>query len=167
MPSEEELQILRQYLNEKSKQNKQPKRRNVRGKKHKVLDSLGEVENLVTLDCDLDHLKGALHPVRRCPFEVLQMIFEWTVVFSGDYGDFSEEISNDRWFEAATCLSHVCRRWRSIALDIPSLWSKLPELTMYPIGTGDNLFWERTISRIKGYPADVHITGFPELSAAL
>ncbi|PVF98733.1 hypothetical protein CPB86DRAFT_784579 [Serendipita vermifera] len=166
MPNEEELQILRLYLNEKSKQAKRPKKRNVRGKKHKTLDSLREADtqDLVTLDCDPQHLKGALHPVRRCPFEVLQIIFEWTVVFNAEYGDFSE--SRNDWFRAATCLSHVCRRWRSIALDTPKLWSKLPELTINPIGTDDNLFWERTLSRVKGYPADLYIAGFSELSNA-
>ncbi|PVF98737.1 hypothetical protein CPB86DRAFT_663589, partial [Serendipita vermifera] len=77
------------------------------------------------LDCDLQHLKGALHPVRRCPFEVLQMIFEWTVLLTATDADISEDLSSVEWFDAATRLSHVCRKWRSIALDTPKLWSKL------------------------------------------
>jgi hypothetical protein len=120
-------------------------------------------QQIATLEAEYSQLGGELHPIRRCPSDVLKVIFEWTALFSAIDHPTSVEISDEKWFEAATRLSHVCQRWRSIALDTPKLWSKLPGISLYPIG-GDNLFWERTITRVRGYPAEVSLSGFGKLS---
>jgi hypothetical protein len=145
IPTERELKSLRILLDEKATQIQQLR------------------QQIAILEAEYNELGGVLHPIRRCPSDVLKVIFEWTALFSAIEHPTSLEISNDDWFEAATRLSHVCQRWRTIALDTPKLWSKIPGFSLYPIGS-DNLFWERTISRVRGYPAEVSLSGFEELS---
>ncbi|KAJ7113992.1 hypothetical protein C8R44DRAFT_855803 [Mycena epipterygia] len=63
--------------------------------------------------------KAILSPLRRMPLEVLAEIFSWTLPPIRD-------ILNRRRFDAKDSpwvLTHVCCRWRTIALSIPSLWS--------------------------------------------
>jgi hypothetical protein len=57
-----------------------------------------------------DRLAGLLHPIRRCPEDILRLIFESAV----------DPLDP---FLRATTLSHVCQSWRSIALNTVSLWN--------------------------------------------
>lgn len=87
-----------------------------------------------------DQLHGLLHPIRRCPTDILQHIFEWTF-----------ECAGDRSFQAATNLSHVCRGWRTVALRTPFLWTKM----RIPVNSDSEDiadFWHQNISRLKGVP---------------
>ncbi|KAF7368131.1 F-box domain-containing protein [Mycena sanguinolenta] len=55
-----------------------------------------------------------ISPVRRIPAEILGEIFSWTLP------------SMHEGFDTEECpwvLTHVCRRWRAVALSTPSLWS--------------------------------------------
>lgn len=63
---------------------------------------------------DLNRLYGLIHPIRRCPSDILRYIFEWVV-----------EMDKLAWQTTAARLSHVCRRWRSIALESPYLWKRI------------------------------------------
>ena len=67
-----------------------------------------------------DRLAGLLHPIRQCPEDILKLIFECVA---------NDE--EDQPFVVATTLSHVCRRWRAIALSISGLWSRI-DMSMKP-----------------------------------
>ncbi|KAJ6459933.1 hypothetical protein C8R45DRAFT_842883, partial [Mycena sanguinolenta] len=58
--------------------------------------------------------KKILSPQRQMPPEILGEIFAWTLPSAHDI------------FGTRRCpwiLTHVCSRWRAVALSIPSLWS--------------------------------------------
>ncbi|KAK7030528.1 ABC protein [Favolaschia claudopus] len=59
--------------------------------------------------------RKVLSPLRRVPPEVLGEIFQWTLFSSHNSGS---KISNSPWK-----LTHVCRRWRDVAISRASLWS--------------------------------------------
>ena len=65
--------------------------------------------------------KGVLSAIRRIPPEILQEIFlhitiPWTY---------------SRWNAIPWALSQVCRQWRTTALSISSLWSRLPTIYLH------------------------------------
>ncbi|KAF7336510.1 F-box domain-containing protein [Mycena sanguinolenta] len=55
-----------------------------------------------------------LSPLRRIPAEILGEIFSWSLPSHWDVLD----VRNCPWV-----LTHVCRRWRAVALSMTSLWS--------------------------------------------
>ncbi|KAJ3890362.1 hypothetical protein GG344DRAFT_77931 [Lentinula edodes] len=65
------------------------------------------------LQTKLGVYRAALSPLRRCPTEIFQQIFTWTLppfpVLSFD--------------EGPLLLGRVCSRWRSISVSTPELWS--------------------------------------------
>jgi hypothetical protein len=146
VPTEGELGLIRMLLNEKATQ-------------IQLLQ-----QQVAILEAEFNQLGGVLHPIRSCPSDVLKVIFEWTTLFSAIKHPFSLELSNEDWFKAATRLSHVCQRWRSITLDTPKLWGKLPGIALFPVDNNDALFWERTLPRIRGYPAEISLCGFGRFS---
>jgi hypothetical protein len=83
------------------------------------------------------------HPLERCPFEVLQLIFEATSDMMFDP------------FAAALPLSAVCRKWRKIALDTPRLWREI-RLDL-DLGHDPSHFCNLIIPRIKMCPAIIKI----------
>ena len=61
--------------------------------------------------------RGMLHPIRRMPDTILELILQLSL-------DFGEEITtNSTELMSATA---VCRHWRQIALSCPSLWRSIP-----------------------------------------
>lgn len=65
--------------------------------------------------------RGVLSAIRRIPPELLQEIFihitvPWTY---------------SRWNTIPWALSQVCRRWRTTALSVSSLWSRLPTIYLH------------------------------------
>ncbi|KAJ6491036.1 hypothetical protein C8R45DRAFT_901342 [Mycena sanguinolenta] len=58
-----------------------------------------------------------LSPLRRVPTEILGEIFSWTLPLSLSHQSVVD-VENCPWV-----LTHVCRRWRAVALSTPSLWS--------------------------------------------
>ena len=77
-------------------------------------------QQLKTLQEEDHNLAGLLHPIRQCPEDIIRLIFECAA-----YGEESP------LFAVATALSHVCRRWRAIALSISGLWSRI-DMSMKP-----------------------------------
>ncbi|KAJ7147643.1 hypothetical protein C8R43DRAFT_1237164 [Mycena crocata] len=61
-----------------------------------------------------------LSPLRRIPPEVLAEIFSWTLPSAGDLLNSGFLL---HWKEAPWMLTHICGRWRTVALSTPSLWS--------------------------------------------
>ena len=71
----------------------------------------------------------AMPPVHSLPIELLRTIFELSV--------FSQPLPDDRnntLLTAEVILSHVCRHWRSVALDNPLLWSLIHLRTRTHLG---------------------------------
>ena len=95
------------------------------------------------LSLSMDHKRSILHPIRRLPTEILERIFELATLderltlrrdlviihrFYLDKNDFSSTIPC-----IPTVLASTCRRWRTIALGMPRLWSflRVPTLESY------------------------------------
>ncbi|KAJ6552744.1 hypothetical protein B0H19DRAFT_901178, partial [Mycena capillaripes] len=60
-----------------------------------------------------------LSPLRRTPPEVLSEIFSWTLppaIYSRQRMGFSA-------MDSPWVLTHICRRWRAVAISTPPLWS--------------------------------------------
>ncbi|KIM21290.1 hypothetical protein M408DRAFT_80717, partial [Serendipita vermifera MAFF 305830] len=64
-----------------------------------------------TLHLDIQRFAGLLHPIRRCPLDILGMVFQCLVF-----------VEDANWCKTPTKISHVCRRWRAIAIETPNLW---------------------------------------------
>jgi hypothetical protein len=156
IPTKAEIQILRQLLDDKTALCAQ-----LRDQGGGDTPEESKSQELTTLERELSSIKGALHPIRRCPADVLQMVFEWAILLHAIADNRLKEVSAIDWFDAATYLSHVCRRWRAIAIDTPMLWSRTP-ISLIDTKENLSLFWERTLTRVKGYPLFLSITGFGE-----
>ncbi|KAJ7609149.1 hypothetical protein FB45DRAFT_1067153, partial [Roridomyces roridus] len=60
-----------------------------------------------------------LSPLRRVPPEILAEVFSWTLPGPDDaFALAGKKAKHSPWI-----LGYICRRWRDIALSIPSLWS--------------------------------------------
>lgn len=94
----------------------------------------------------LDALYAPVHPIRRCPTDVLQYIFEWAVDMK------TNSAIPHGWFRnVSTNLSHVCHRWRKLALQTPHLWDR------FWISVGYNtrhveFMWGITVERVRSFP---------------
>lgn len=67
------------------------------------------------IQAKLDVYRIVLSPLRRCPTEILQQIFLWTI-------DPFPVLSSS---EGPLLLGRVCSRWRSISASTPELWSAI------------------------------------------
>jgi F-box-like len=115
-------------------------------------------EQYLVHQAEVERLSGITHPIRRYPSDVLQYIFEH--VF-----DVAKE---DLKMEAVLALSHVCQRWRSIAIDTPRLWCTI-DFTLDKDDEEENMafFWDSMIPRIKSAPAFITIRGYNETTASM
>lgn len=75
------------------------------------------VHKMTSIQNDLRHrvnyIQNALAPIFAIPPEILQRIFEETVLIA------------EHSTEAAKYMSHVCVHWRALALGTPSLWRNI------------------------------------------
>ncbi|KIM21291.1 hypothetical protein M408DRAFT_29668 [Serendipita vermifera MAFF 305830] len=67
-----------------------------------------------TLQLDIQRFAGLLHPIRRCPSDILRMVFQQLVL-----------VENANWCATPIKISHICRQWRAIAVDTPGLWGRI------------------------------------------
>lgn len=98
---------------------------------------------------DLGFLYGLVHPIRRCPTDILRDIFKWAVCM---------ESKDTEWFKCATRISHVCRRWRGVSIDTPFLWKKI-DISVGPSVMGIKEYGERTVQRLKNTPPSIVFRG--------
>lgn len=99
------------------------------------------------------------HPILRCPVEILRCIFEATTDgLSSPYG--YSRIT----FYMAMRLSEVCRKWRTICLDSPRLWSVYRMHCMIDRRSISRLkvFWERLSALVKHAPMLISIQGITD-----
>ena len=105
------------------------------------LDSLTQSIDAVTYS--MNHKRSILHPIRRMPTEVLERIFELATLDERStlQGNLIDRQTHHKSIGALYCtiprvptiLASVCRRWRTIALNLPLLWSflRVPTLEKY------------------------------------
>jgi hypothetical protein len=119
------------------------------------LEAVEEVEHLrrqiSPLREDLDMLRDPIHPIRRCPTDILQCIFEW-VVFQSD--------STDEWEKIATNLSQISYRWRQVVTSTSRFW-RYPKFSLKKGGLNQpddfEAYWTRLLGRIRTCKAAIHI----------
>jgi F-box-like len=103
------------------------------------------------LDEEMPELRALIHPIRRCPSEVLSNIFAMTTTplsLGESYRSHREHLNQ------TYNILRVCRHWRDVALQCPPLWAVIP------ISLRDSLAdikkcWERSVKRVKRSPASV------------
>lgn len=83
-------------------------------------------------------------PISRCTDDVLMCIFETML------------LTDDDKFAISTTISHVCRRWRQVALDMPKLWNEIEFSCRDPVDRIQS-YLDRMIPRVKARPVDVSI----------
>ena len=105
------------------------------------LDSL--TQSIDTLRYSMNHKRSILHPIRRMPTEVLERIFELSTLDERStlQGNLIDRQTYHTSIGALHCtiprfptiLASVCRRWRTIALNLALLWSflRVPTLEEY------------------------------------
>ena len=105
------------------------------------LDSL--TQSIDALTYSMNHKRSILHPIRRIPTEVLERIFELAALDerSALQGNLIDRRTHHTSIGALYCtipriptiLASVCRRWRTISLDLALLWSflRVPTLEEY------------------------------------
>lgn len=98
-----------------------------------------------------------MHPVRRCPDDILRELFEYITRKTKD---------RKLALRESVHLSSVCQKWRAVAISTPLLWTKSyfdlrksPEVLKHQ--------QETVVSRIKGRAADIHVGDIDYLSGEL
>lgn len=97
------------------------------------------------IEAELDKITGLIHPIRRCPSDILRCIFECVV-----------EVPETSCFMAATRLSQVCQTWRNIVLDSPVLWRGI-NVSLLRERMEVKVLWDRTVDRVKAAPMSIYI----------
>lgn len=101
------------------------------------------------LEVEFKKVASLRHPVRRIPFEILQCIFEC----ASGCSDPNPTLYGIKY---AIKLSHVCQRWRSVAIDTPRMWSSIAfSLESHRDKIG--IYWNFLASRIKHVSATISI----------
>ncbi|KIM23297.1 hypothetical protein M408DRAFT_264199 [Serendipita vermifera MAFF 305830] len=88
-----------------------------------------------------------MHPLRRCPDNILQEIFEWvTCELAGFKSALGKSVN----------LSSVCQKWRMVAINTPGLWIKVAfDLSRSLIVLKHQQ--QTVVSRIKGRAAKISV----------
>ncbi|KIM21884.1 hypothetical protein M408DRAFT_29198 [Serendipita vermifera MAFF 305830] len=124
-------------------------------------EAVGSLDKVASmLRKDLDVIKGLLHPIRRAPDDILRQIFEETMqVGSKSYHE------KQQWM--AIWLSHVCRRWRGVAVSMPRIWSHM-SFTIKPNGLINKTALKTYIRRAKNAPIFLKLKfNFPDYATAV
>ncbi|KAL1758044.1 hypothetical protein FB107DRAFT_272287 [Schizophyllum commune] len=74
------------------------------------------------LQLALTRAKNLHSPSNKLPDEVLELIFE---LRRPQYDDFLPCWPSDRMLRECLSITHICRRWRRVALGLPLLWSTI------------------------------------------
>ncbi|KIM21883.1 hypothetical protein M408DRAFT_29197 [Serendipita vermifera MAFF 305830] len=113
-------------------------------------EATGSLEKAtLLLEKDLAAISGLLHPIRRTPDDVLRLIFE-------DVVQSEVQVAEDKRQWVAVWLSHVCRRWRSIAVSTPRIWSHM-SFAIKPSGFFNSGALSTFLARAKSVPISVKL----------
>lgn len=104
--------------------------------------------------------KRVLSPIRRLPFEVLEMILGYSL-----FDEYPDNVTDHICYWVASIplsQSFVCKFWRNVALSSPRLWSYIPTILLdipYSRTLGFLEFFENVLERRCGnIPVSFHIT---------
>lgn len=97
----------------------------------------------------MDDIRGHMNPLSRLPMETLSHIFSMTVPTVKERPLYIYEHGKN-----ANRIMLVCREWRDIALQCPTLWTSIwidlnEELPII------EATWERSVERVKRSPANI------------
>jgi F-box-like len=104
----------------------------------------------LSLEEEVEALRGLIHPIRRCPDDVMRIIFESVATPDSD----AEEDDYWGWDRGAIQLSHVCQRWRDLALSTPLIWSYV-SFHIYDKNYAMESMADAFVCRIKHIPAKI------------
>ncbi|KAH8091699.1 hypothetical protein BXZ70DRAFT_476761 [Cristinia sonorae] len=116
--------------------------------------SKDELRNVIELQVQqhftaISQLRGFLNkvipPISRLPVEVLADIFRWCLPDTATVFTPRRRLS---WIS----VTHVCRYWRDVALQTPTLW------TAIPVGQGSVPFAKEFLARSRRSPLRIYIT---------
>jgi len=147
------------------------------GKSHAAID-----QSLVSVRNSISEKKVLLHPLRRVPTEILEIVFQYVVNadrerIRNDFSwtlvqNFGDRLPPKVLFHSAPfTIAAVCRRWRSIATVLPCLWTFLllppvsPNLEYnQPLGSTTSVAADRfdhSLALAKGEELELTIYGDP------
>ncbi|PPQ85925.1 hypothetical protein CVT24_009833, partial [Panaeolus cyanescens] len=155
-PSPNEEQLVHQALVNAENQ----RRRILAEMKHRAIwelidnKTLPQPPELKALDEFIHSLRGVLSPMRKLPFELLQLVF--MLAFDAEAFD-----AQKHW---PYTLSRVCRRWRQICIATPTLWKYLPRFTLDSRISGFKArrrrkFFAELIERSRGSLIHIYVEG--------
>jgi hypothetical protein len=90
----------------------------------------------------------------HCPVDILKLIFEAAIQRPHPRDIDSYSIFS---FITATRISHVCREWRSIALDTPRLWATIRLDISENSSSEISEYWDRLSGRLQSVPCRITV----------
>ncbi|KAF9039109.1 hypothetical protein BJ165DRAFT_364361 [Panaeolus papilionaceus] len=161
-PSDEEEMLIRQAFEDAER-----RKQEIRDEMERRATQVSPPE-LLHIDRFICGLQGILSPVRRLPPEILQAIFivgsegpDMRTPFYKIRRDFEKSRATGAVYWP-WAVSQVCRRWRQVCLETPTLWNYLPVLHLTPLPYSTAKKWENRallsmIERSQGAPLNVFI----------
>ncbi|KAF8901857.1 hypothetical protein CPB84DRAFT_1679295, partial [Gymnopilus junonius] len=120
IPSQSEEDATRQYV-----QTLKDHREGLLNKMRDLADVIGETALAqYTVDATIREYAAIVHPLRSLPPELLSDIF-LQCQFGGTLDEEPYIPNSFHPLQGPLLLTHVCRRWRMVALSTPGLWTTL------------------------------------------
>jgi len=107
-----------------------------------VNDALSRLEDVISKH------RAVLSPIRRLPYEIIEHI----LLFSPDR-DMDFQFERWKW-------THICRRWRVVAIGAPELWANLRTIVACPNSRKGLDKIEMQIARAKHLPIHFHFSAY-------
>ncbi|KAK0475084.1 hypothetical protein IW261DRAFT_1495374 [Armillaria novae-zelandiae] len=86
------------------------------------------MEERAQVAVDLRHARAVLHPMRALPDDILGEIFSYSTPTWDEMTEAARRFTYHDSLDTKSgpwMLAQVCRNWRSVALSMPSLWSRI------------------------------------------
>ncbi|KAF5383919.1 hypothetical protein D9757_007425 [Collybiopsis confluens] len=91
--------------------------------KTKVSEFTAKREEIIS---NIQSCRDVLHPIRRTPPDILLEIFSYCIdSVDAEHFEACREIDSLDTTKAPWCLSQVCRYWRKVVLNRPTLWTSI------------------------------------------